>query len=936
MPFACRANAGYDFLGSCPMTGWEAEMPKFLRVFIPFFVAVLLILSVSPVSGEKADEEALKRHVFALNKPNLTSKDWLKRAGAAERIGILGFPEYAKFIAPLLKDTHPLVRLSAIRGLGMCGNEEYIEPLVDYLLALGESNKDRLMAVNCGWALGKLNQAKAVETLMAKYAEKKTAKYAVAVALGYIGGPAAAEALKKFLSSHDTKVLAAAIRSAGVLGTELEVKGLVKLMKKKKLDRELKMELINTFRLRKQEEAKPVLMKLLESRDHMIAMAAAWALAEIGLTAKEVKKLASTAVSGKASLKMAVLKCFVMGGAKEAPEAVIPFLKINNEHIRMGACNVFIHYPTDKAKVALRKVFMSDRSRFVRYFAAVALGMLKDENIAVEMANTAKSSQDLNVVAKALESVAVSGVSSVTQTLVDIVRESDKEEKVLLAGMALAAVNPKDGANALLALLNDADHEVRCRAAKALRFFKTSNVVTALIGQFDRTFKKLRPEKMEEYKRAVLSSLERITGHKYKPESAVWMEWWEFYKKVEKKRDISKLHKIMTRNEQRRKRDEMVKQFGGSGESEKGVEMGLWWLALHQDLDGRWSAKDFNKHDEQGRKSADPAAYEYDVAMAGLSLLCYSSAGYTQDYGKYMDVYERGLEFLVNFMLPSGAWREHGVGESGLGTVYEEATALIALCEAYGMTGAEWLKKPAQLATDWVQAYQNILKGWRYVIMAEDNDSSVTGWYLLAMKTARVNGLRVFEKCFEGALRWYDSVSQPISEYEIPDLVEHPEYGQRFKQNIYQKRGVGYQSKDAPVASMTAIGIISRRFVGYKRTHPLLRAEANYLMDFKVSFEQPTGARNLNFSHYFLYYATLANFQMGAHYWEKWNKQLIPVVRGAQEKDITKNTYGSWPVKSSIGGIHGGRIYCTALMILTLEIYYRYIPMLEENVIVLE
>ena len=55
--------------------------------------------------------------------------------------------------------------------------------------------------------------------------------------------------------------------------------------------------------------------------------------------------------------------------------------------------------------------------------------------------------------------------------------------------------------------------------------------------------------------------------------------------------------------------------------------------------------------------------------------------------------------------------------------------------------------------------------------------------------------------------------------------------------------------------------------------------------------------------------------------WRKWNGQMQKTVLGLQQRD------GSWNEKLSKYGPRGGRVYATALATLTLQVYYRYLPM---------
>jgi len=60
---------------------------------------------------------------------------------------------------------------------------------------------------------------------------------------------------------------------------------------------------------------------------------------------------------------------------------------------------------------------------------------------------------------------------------------------------------------------------------------------------------------------------------------------------------------------------------------------------------------------------------------------------------------------------------------------------------------------------------------------------------------------------------------------------------------------------------------------------------------------------------------------MGGNYWNQWNNRLVDVLVNKQIK--TGCQCGSWsPLGKQCAA--GGRIYATALNILSLEIYYRY------------
>ena len=79
---------------------------------------------------------------------------------------------------------------------------------------------------------------------------------------------------------------------------------------------------------------------------------------------------------------------------------------------------------------------------------------------------------------------------------------------------------------------------------------------------------------------------------------------------------------------------------------------------------------------------------------------------------------------------------------------------------------------------------------------------------------------------------------------------------------------------------------------------------------------------------YGLYYTTQAVMHLGGDDWPAWNEKVREHLIGTQEK--SGHAKGSWFVAGSgahrVGEI-GGRTYCTAMSAMTLEVYYRHLPL---------
>jgi hypothetical protein len=119
---------------------------------------------------------------------------------------------------------------------------------------------------------------------------------------------------------------------------------------------------------------------------------------------------------------------------------------------------------------------------------------------------------------------------------------------------------------------------------------------------------------------------------------------------------------------------------------------------------------------------------------------------------------------------------------------------------------------------------------------------------------------------------------------------------------------------------MTSVGLLCTQYLGTKRDDPAIREGMAYLM---------RNLPNINARDtYYWYYATQVMHNVPGPEWETWNRQMRRVLIASQIKEGC--AAGSWdPAEPTADKWReqGGRVLVTSLCCLTLEVYYRYLPL---------
>jgi hypothetical protein len=338
----------------------------------------------------------------------------------------------------------------------------------------------------------------------------------------------------------------------------------------------------------------------------------------------------------------------------------------------------------------------------------------------------------------------------------------------------------------------------------------------------------------------------------------------------------------------------LVKQFGGNSASEAAVASGLKWLARRQLKDGSWSFDHTEcKECQEGGCSQPGALKECYNGATAFALLAFLGGGHTHQKGDYQKVVKQGLDALLRRgrMTPEGLdLRGRVVANEGM---YVQGIATIALCETAALTKDSRYSKPAYQAVRFILAAQDPKGGgWRYDVR-QPGDTSVVGWQVMALKSAQNGKIKV-----------------PSSAFKLVD---------KFLDSVQGEKGALYGYTSAPRTSseasptLTSVGLLCRMYMGWDQKTPALEKGVAYLDQMKPS------PNNM----YYNYYATQVLHHWGGEEWKRWNEVMRDHLVRTQVKEGPEA--GSWDLTDPHGGA-GGRLYQTCLAIMTLEVYYRHLP----------
>lgn len=317
---------------------------------------------------------------------------------------------------------------------------------------------------------------------------------------------------------------------------------------------------------------------------------------------------------------------------------------------------------------------------------------------------------------------------------------------------------------------------------------------------------------------------------------------------------------------------------------EKSVNRGLDYLAETISDNGSFPGN-------HGQTTAIPA-------LAGMAFL---SAGHLPGEGPYGEALNRIIDYVLanpgKAKIASSEFTAY-YGRPGNGRMYAHSIATLFLSEVSGMVNEDHQKKIDEQLPDAVRLLleaQAVKKaaphdgGWRYEPHSPDSDMSCSGWALMALRSARLNGA-------------------PIPDHAIDRAVAY------VKSKHNEKAGTfGYQDGNNSALTLTGAGILCLELCGRHAEPKSLRAVDYLHKNFK---NLPKNQRRL----YGLYYTSQGLFQLGGDVWREFQAWMYDTWIPQQKPD------GSWNQ-----GEENSAPYQTSLCILAFTVPYRQLPIYQRD-----
>lgn len=296
----------------------------------------------------------------------------------------------------------------------------------------------------------------------------------------------------------------------------------------------------------------------------------------------------------------------------------------------------------------------------------------------------------------------------------------------------------------------------------------------------------------------------------------------------------------------------------------------------------------------QGDDGSFPENYGDSTGIPALAGMAFLSKGHLPTEGRFAPNIKRCIDFVLDHQEGSGLIT---AGHAGSGPMYAHNIATLFLSEVSGMVGParqERLTNALSGALHLILRAQRVPKperhrgGWRYHPASQDSDTSCSGWALMALRSAKLNGAAVPDRA-------------------IKDAVDY-----LYRHHDPEEGCFGYTDRSRHKESLTGMGLLCLELCGEHGKPATIKAG-----DFVLRHHRRLPHNQ--FEIYGNYYSSQGMFQLGGKYWETYADWMYAHYLPRQEPD------GSWESSEA------GRVYGTAMMVLAFTVPYRQLPIYQRD-----
>ncbi len=344
------------------------------------------------------------------------------------------------------------------------------------------------------------------------------------------------------------------------------------------------------------------------------------------------------------------------------------------------------------------------------------------------------------------------------------------------------------------------------------------------------------------------------------------------------------------------------------------VERSLKWLANQQQRDGSF-----------------PTSPLGQPGVTSLCVMAFMANGHLPGDGPYGDQLSKAVGYisscqkrngLISLTAPNRPDLSRGVQHDvGVSASYNHAISALALGECYSTGRGIDSKELDKVITQAIETTLEIqqfrkrrkedLGGWRYLNVTSDSmerydsDLSVTGWFLMSLRSAKNAGFDVPQSKIDDAVAYVRR-------------CYHKEYG------TYQIMATRHERLSR---GMGGAGILALAHAG-EHDDPEVRKAGDWILkyDFQVynhNEDFDTAGWVDDRYHYSVFQCSQAMYQLGGRYWAEYFPPVVDVLLENQQAD------GSWSPESHFYDTRYGNAYTTSLVLLALGAPNQLLPIFQ-------